>query len=298
MMVTSSVVWHHLIGVDEAGLNRARVQTHSAAQWLARAARAYIPARPDDGHTNFGWNDVFGGFITHALPDGTRLGLKVTDLTLTVLEHTGADATIMLPLGGCSDAQVRAWLGRQMAARGLNPHALDEPAPYEAPALANGALYEATELANFLGVLAVWYSNANAALGACRLDMIKKELEVPPVRCWPHHFDLDTLVTIAPGRTTGVGFSAGDGFYNEPYFYVSHYPGLDVASLPRLPAIGLWHTTPFTAAIASARRIVEAKDQKREVEGFLTRCGRDRHQSLELKIRRMNRSVVWNQPRC
>jgi hypothetical protein len=198
MMVMSTVVWHHLIGVDEAGLSRARVQTHSAAQWLARAALAYVPARPNDSHTNFGWDGVFGGFITHALPDGTRLGLKVTDLTLTVMEHTGADATILLPLGGCSDAQVRAWLGRQMAARGLDPHALDEPTPYEAPTLATGALYEAAGLANPLGALAVWCSNANAALGACRLDIIKKKsagptgpLLAPPLRSG--HVDHDRI---------------------------------------------------------------------------------------------------------
>src|ERR1700722_1817007 len=152
MMVMSSVVWHHLIGVDAAGLRRARVQTHSAAQWLARAALASIPARPDDGHTNFGWSDTFGGFVTHALPDGARLGLKVTDLTLAVLDHAGADTAIMLPLDGCSDAQVRAWLGRGMAAGGLDPYALDNPTPYEMPAIANGAVYEAAELANLLSV--------------------------------------------------------------------------------------------------------------------------------------------------
>jgi hypothetical protein len=277
MMVMSSVVWHHLVGVDEAGLCRVRVRTHLAAQWLARAALAYIPARPNDSHTNFGWNDAFGGFVTHSLPDGARLGLKVTDLTLTVLEHTG-DATVMLPLRGCSDAQVRAWLGRQMAARGLDPRALDEPTTYEVPAPANGALDEAGGLANLQGVLAVWYSNANAALGACRLDIIKKDLEAPAVRCWPHHFDLDTLVTIAPGRTTGIGFSPGDEFYNEPYFYVSLDPEPDEASLLPLPAIGHWHRTPFTAAIATARRIVEAKDQKGEVEGFL-------HEAMEIAIK-------------
>jgi hypothetical protein len=92
-MVMSSVIWHPLVGVDEAGLSMARVQTHSAAQWLARAAFAYIPARPNDSHTNLGWNDLFGGFVTHALPDGARLGLRVTDLTLTVLQHAGAGTT-------------------------------------------------------------------------------------------------------------------------------------------------------------------------------------------------------------
>jgi hypothetical protein len=269
MMAMSSEIWHPLLGVDEAGLSRARVQAHSAVQWLARAARAYIPVRPNDGHTNLGWSDGLGGFVTHALPDGARLGLKVTNLTLTVLEHAGADAVIMLPLDGCADAQVRTWLGRQMAARGLDPSALDDPSPYEVPAFANGAVYAVAGLANLLGELAVWYSNADAVLGASRPGIIHQNLEALPVRVWPHHFDLDTLVTIAPGRTTGIGFLPGDDFYNEPYFYVSLHPGPDVATLPPLPAIGHWHATQFPAAIARARRIVEAEDQKREVEAFL-----------------------------
>jgi hypothetical protein len=269
MLAMSSEIWRPLLDVDEAGLSRARVQAHSAVQWLARAARAYIPVRPNDGHTNFGWSDRFGGFVTHALPDGARLGLKVTDLALTVLERADGDAANMLPLDGCSDAQARAWLGRQMAAKGLDPSALDDPSPYRVPALANGAVYAVAGLANLLGELAVWYSNANAALGASRQGVIHHNLEAPPVRAWPHHFDLDTLVTIAPGRTTGIGFSPGDDFYDEPYFYVSLYPAPDVATLPPLPAIGHWRATPFTAAIARARRIVEAEDQKRAVEAFL-----------------------------
>jgi hypothetical protein len=219
MLAMSSEIWRPLLDVDEAGLSRARVQAHSAVQWLARAARAYIPVRPNDGHTNFGWSDRFGGFVTHALPDGARLGLKVTDLALTVLERADGDAANMLPLDGCSDAQARAWLGRQMAAKGLDPSALDDPSPYRVPALANGAVYAVAGLANLLGELAVWYSNANAALGASRQGVIHHNLEAPPVRAWPHHFDLDTLVTIAPGRTTGIGFSPGDDFYDEPYFY-------------------------------------------------------------------------------
>ena len=265
-----SVNWHPLHGADQVRLHDARIQAHFAAQWLARAARAYIPARPDDDHTNLGWDDALGGFVTHALPDGARLGLKLADLTLVILEHAGADPSNALPLDGCGDGQARAWLGRQWAERGLDPEALDAPPPYEMPVRGSGAVYTAAELAEFLGALAVWYSNANAVLGARRRDIIGRIPGVPPVRCWPHHFDLDTLVTVAPGRTMGVGFSPGDDFYDEPYFYISLYPAPDVASLPCLPAIGHWHARPFTAAIATARGIVEAGDQKREVEAFLS----------------------------
>src|SRR5258708_35368402 len=101
--------------------------------------------------------------------------------------------------------------------------------------------------------------------------------DAPAVRCCPHHFVLDALVAVAPGRPPGVGLSRGDDFYDEPYFSVSLYPGPDVASLPRLPAIGHWHAEPFTAAIATARRVVEAGDQKREVEAFL-------HDAVEIAI--------------
>jgi hypothetical protein len=39
--------------------------------------------------------------------------------------------------------------------------------------------------------------------------------------------------------------------------------------LPALPAIGHWHTDEFTAAIATASRIVAAKDQESDVDHAL-----------------------------
>ena len=47
--------WKPLHGVDQRRLSEARLQAHYAVQWLARAARAYVPPQPDDGHTNLGW---------------------------------------------------------------------------------------------------------------------------------------------------------------------------------------------------------------------------------------------------
>ena len=59
--------WRSLASVDFAPLREARMQAYYAAQWLARAARAYIRPAPDDGHTNLGWDDGFDGFTTHPL---------------------------------------------------------------------------------------------------------------------------------------------------------------------------------------------------------------------------------------
>ena len=76
--------WQSVGRIDRSRLTQARLQAHHAAQWLARAARAFLPPRPEDGHTNLGWDDALPGFETHALPDGTVVGLNVPDLTLVL----------------------------------------------------------------------------------------------------------------------------------------------------------------------------------------------------------------------
>jgi hypothetical protein len=255
--------WRTLGAFDAARLTAARLQAHRATQWLARAARAYIPARPEDAHTNLGWDDAFGGLLTHPLPDGAMLGLRVADLALAVLGAAGTDT---FALAHRRDTEVRDWLGRLAQQRGLDATKLDDALPYEPPSIPGDA-YVADGPA--LDELAAWFANGHAAVAAIRAQIAARGLEAPPVRCWPHHFDMDTLVTVAPGRTTGIGFEPGDGYYGEPYFYVSIYPVPVAATLPTLPAVGHWHTDRFTAAIATASRIVVAKDQEAAVEEFL-----------------------------
>jgi hypothetical protein len=257
-------------------LSVARLQAHHAAQWLARAARAYVPPQPDDGHTNLGWNDTLGGLTTHRLKDGERLSLKIADLTL-VLHGDERTASIQsFSLDGRTDAQARQWLGEQLRARSLDKHALDAPSPYEIPAHAvtKGAAYGVADLADALVELAAWFANAEFLLVRIQRQMIGRNLAASDVRCWPHHFDLATLASF-PARNAaatgyvGAGLSPGDKYYDEPYFYVSVYPKPDSAALPRLPKLGHWHTHEFMAAVAPAHRIVAANNQKAAAEEFL-----------------------------
>jgi len=263
--------WRPLRGIDPASLRAALNHAHHAAQWVARAARAYIAARPDDHHTNLGWDNAWGGLVSHPLPDGGRLGLRIADLTLLLLDSSAGRPADSFALDGRRDADACEWLARHAHARGLDPHALDAVLPYPlpAPALASGSAYMAAALAQPLAELAIWFSNANGTLAAIREWLTTQNIDAPPVRCWPHHFDLDTLVTLAPGRTTGIGFEPGDEHYDEPYFYVSLHPAPDLATLPPLPAVAHWHTKHFTAAIAPAHRILAVNDQGAEGAAFL-----------------------------
>lgn len=270
--------WLPLVDVERRRLSEARLMAHYAAQWLARFARAYITARPDDGHTNLGWHEGLDGFTagfsTHALPDGSRLGLRLVDLTLVGLTSQGV--TQSLALAGRTEADARDWLGRYVTAKGLNAQALDAPSPYEMPAfaIADGAPYAADGAA--LGALATWYTNAHGVLDEARQEFAARGMTAPAVRCWPHHFDLDSLIyfttredALSTGRSTGLGFSPGDDYYDEPYFYVSLYPA-PAAAFPPLPAIAHWHTRHFTAAVATAQRILASRDQPGDVRAYLT----------------------------
>ncbi len=213
--------WRLVDGVNLKTLGQARAPAHYAAQWLARAGYAYVTPKADSSHTNVGWDDALDGFMTHPLKGDLRLGLKIPQLSLALIE---GKAISSFPMDGRTDAEARAWLGKEMSARGFDARALDQPLPYELPAdpIAKGGAYEN---AKGLAVLAAWFGNANASLGRIREAHNKGKLQASPARCWPHHFDLATLILLdgdpEKGRSVNVGLSPGDGSYDEPYFYIT-----------------------------------------------------------------------------
>lgn len=270
----ASSQWRPLENLGSGPLRDARLQAHYATQWLARAARAFIPPKPDDGHTNLGWDDGFDGLTTHAFAGNRQLGLRFPDLTLALLDN-GTIAQ-SFPLHGRSEVEARAWLGEHVQGLNLSPEKLDAPLPYDLPPhpLAQGGRYDAAALAAPLRELAAWYANGFHALDALRQHLAARALPAPTVRLWPHHFDLDCLTVLGDGPayavpTMGAGFSAGDHYYDEPYFYISLYPRPDLSALPKLDPPGHWHEQDFLAAVVPASRILVLKDRQGETEAFL-----------------------------
>jgi hypothetical protein len=269
--------WRPLAGVDFARLREARVQAHYGVQWLARAARAYIPANPDDSHTNLAWEESFGGFATHKL-QGSRVALKLLPLTLAIFEGTESKPSRTFLLAGHKDADAHAWLGEEVGALGLDARKLDVELPYRLPPhkLATGGAYSLTDVEDGLRELAYWYSNASRSLARVHQAMRANQFEVSPLRCWPHHFDYAASITLAPpgattesARSVGVGLSPGDEHYNEPYFYVTPWPYPPREKLPEVPPIGRWHTQKFTAAVVPAHRILAAEGRQGATENFI-----------------------------
>jgi hypothetical protein len=91
------------------------------------------------------------------------------------------------------------------------------------------------------------------------------------VRFWPHHADIATLITLAPGRTTGAGLALGDSYYAEPYLYVNAYPTPSRDALPAsLAGGGTWHTHEWVGAVLPLTRLSPDRgEQPEQVRSFV-----------------------------
>jgi hypothetical protein len=242
-----------------ADLAEARAASHWGAQLVAAAGATLAPPRPDDSHTSLEWLDGARALAGVPVGAGLRAALRPADLTLQVLAGDIAAWSLALP-GQTMEGALR-WLS---GAIGKAAAPLARPR-HELPAhpLGAGAPFPAVPAA--AARLAAWFASADRMLRAIAAAVP----EASPVRCWPHHFDIATLIALdAPAtRTVGVGLSPGDGSYAEPYWYVTPWPYPAADRLPPLPA-GRWHTEGWVGAVlvGSALGPARAGDQ---VAGFL-----------------------------
>src|SRR5262249_49771932 len=70
-----------------------------------------------------------------------------------------------------------------------------------------------------------------------------------PVLCWPHHFDIASLVSLGGERTIGAGFVPRDAQFPDPSWYGPPWPrpGTPPALAP-LQA-GVWNTEGWFGAV-------------------------------------------------
>jgi hypothetical protein len=216
-------------------MHDARLQLHWAAQIAAGVGRTLIPPRADDSHTSFSWSHVHGALLQEPV-NGTSAGLRLRDLTLLIAR--GQSVISELSLRGRTLDNGFAFLEGHYGKLLKRP---DVELP-EHP-VARGGKFDADPLD--LAELAQHY---DVAASICE-EVRASDPRAGAVRCWPHHFDIATLIDRGEGRTIGVGSSPGDRWYDEPYYYVTPWPyPSDPSALGPL-RIGQWHTEGWVGAV-------------------------------------------------
>jgi hypothetical protein len=245
--------WQRLGAVDPGALGDAREMLHHAAQILAAAGESYVAHQPDTSHTAMLWLEGHAAFAGQEIPGRwpCRVALRVRDLTLLLVDRQGAPHG-ELPLGGRTPAEASRWAEGALRdyTHGEHARALVHPG-FEIP----GRVERFAAPGPALAELARWYANVDGELGALALATPRSG----PVLCWPHHFDLATLLTLPGERTIGVGLSPGDAGSAEPYLYVNHYPARSDGALPPLEA-GRWNTEGWLGALLRGSELVAAGD--------------------------------------
>jgi hypothetical protein len=213
-----------------------------------------LTPKADYAHTNLSWDPGLGVLAGRRVGDASlRAALVFESLELAVLEGDRERASH--PLVGSTMEQGLAWLAKRVAD---DPRALRLPV-HDMPAhpIADGATFSETA-ADARTELAAWFANATQVIQAA----VAKDRRASSVRCWPHHFDVASLITLDEGagdeeaRSIGVGFSPGDRSHDQPYFYVTPWPYPPADELPTLSGGARWHTEGWTGAVLTAEQVI------------------------------------------
>jgi hypothetical protein len=269
------VSWKTLGAVAPAQLVDARLQLHHAAQVVASAGVTFLAPTPDDSHPNLGWVESLGALMGHSLPGAdAQVGLRIADLSLLLVNERG-DVSDEFALDGKGLEDAYAWLAGATARAGAElPSAGITRVAYEIPShpTGSGEAFSCKSHEAF-AELARWFANGHHALA----ELAARVPGATDVRCWPHHFDVGSLVIVATepdgtlAKSIGLGLSPGDDAYAEPYWYVSPWPYPEPDALPSLASGGHWHTEGYTSAILTGSDLVggSPESQSDRLHAFL-----------------------------
>lgn len=252
-------------------LATSREQLHQASQLVALVSRSLNPEDSGDKYGSLLWSDKLGGLVSQPFGEGHQIALNLVDFKLILLE--GQKEIASLSLNGETFEEAIEWVAMELAKLEYEVEELSAELPYEIPkyATSEDEPFELTDLSAHQELFS-YFSNANAFLE----DLLKKESRASEIRCWPHHFDLATLITLVANddpeeaTTIGIGLSPGDEGSKEPYFYITPwpYPTLNHAELPDLPS-GHWQEEGWTGLLIKASEILASTSAEAQKESTL-----------------------------
>ena len=244
--------------VAPAKLGPARTLSHGAVQWASRAARANLPALADDSHSNLGWSHEHGALLSQFLDGEGQVGFSFASGALLWLQ--AGQVTQSQRVTELDDAELGEVCDSWLTGAGLE-RASQAEMPYQLKPVRYRDL-QTEENLRALETLGAWFAATQRALESLISECGAGAVSAPAPRCWPHHFDLATLLALEEGdlahaRSVGIGLSPGDAVFDEPYLYCNPWPV--PGELPAAPDGLFWHTEGFTSLVCPVSRLTSAE---------------------------------------
>jgi hypothetical protein len=264
-----------------------RLQLHVASQIPASLGYTLYRHVPDHGHTALVWSDWHRALVSNRQEDGVILaGLRIHDMTLLLIDSSDCELA-SFELQDQTLEQGYTWLEENISDHLGKATSLTRP-DHDLPdsPVSTGATFEVD--VNSLEEFESWYQNANELLQA----VAKEFPTASDVRCWPHHFDIATLVQFDPdkeaeiARSIGVGFSPGDGSFDAPYWYILPWPAPEKNILSDELVEAGWHANGWMGGVLKSEqiRLTSANDQKELVSSFVQSAVGSAADLLELRL--------------
>lgn len=217
-------------------------QLHWLCQIIAKANRAYVPAKEDDSHTNLYFDPVGNRIVGRWVEtSGGRflLALNLSDLHFEWLDdRQRRQKAVSVP--GKDGRSLERDVARFFATAGLDEELFFRPLHYDIPDYG----FQAGGIAEFseegLDRWAFFRQLANTACDSF-LGFLQARGET---RLWPHHFDTGVYAPAHDNLGIGLGLAMEDPLVGQPYFYLAGYPAqgsIQYTGLPHLSE-GRWET--------------------------------------------------------
>jgi hypothetical protein len=261
--------WQAVRPEDAGKLSDARLQLHYAAMFGTAAGISFLEPRPDDSQMNLEWVPDLGGLFSRLIPakKSFRIGARPSNLALLIVGEANQPIE-EYKLHGRTITDATDWVRARIKSLGVDPTRYTLRRYFDIPQhdVAIGESFNASKPDQF-DELARWLANGSSMLQS----LARKTRGAGEVGCWPHHFDIATLMKVAPNRTIGAGLEPGDDYYDEPYFYVNMTPHPAASRVQSRPlwGNGRWHTRDWVGAVLPGSRFGAASAQERQVREFL-----------------------------
>ena len=281
-------IWQTVGNIAPQSLTETRLQLHYAIQFMAAVGNFLTEPQPDYSHASLTWNSELKVFVSGLVitEQPFQVALEPVSLTSLVLDAQGNKlAEFSLPHKTLNEGM--NWLKQTIEPLGADLAKLNlvsYPDDFPHHPLADGATFEDISEAK-RQELTAYFANTFSLLQAVSAN----REGASPVRIWPHHFDIATLISLPyPQKdeavSIGVGMSPGDSSYDQPYWYVTPWPYPDPANLTELAGGGTWHTEGWVGAILTASQLSQDDKQQEKLAAFLDSAISASRSLLETKI--------------